>query len=61
MIEKTKGKTYTVGDLYAEATKVVKAEMQAVKKEPLTTEEEIKMEKLAKLISNTVLKEMKIV
>lgn len=58
--EKFKTKTYTVADLYVEAAKLVKAEMQAIKKEPLTAAEEIKSKELAKLISNMVLKEMKL-
>jgi len=61
MIEKSKGKAYTVADLYAEAAKMVRSEFSGIKKRPLTETEEVKMNELAKLISNTVLKEMKIV
>lgn len=61
MIEKTKPKTYTVADLYAEAGRMVTQEMQTIKNRPLTSAEEAKTKALAKLISNSVLKEMKIV
>ena len=61
MIEKAKGKTYTVADLYSEAAKMVKDEFSSIKNRPLNTAEEVKMKELARLISNTVLKEMKIV
>lgn len=53
-------KKYTVADLYSEAARMVGEEMQAIKKEPLTAAEEIKMKELAKVISNTVLREMKL-
>jgi hypothetical protein len=61
MIEKAKGRTYTVSDLYTEAAKMVKEEFSSLKNRPLNQSEEIKMKELARLISNTVLKEMKIV
>jgi len=61
MIEKAKGKTYTVADLYTEAAKMVRAEFSAIKNAPLTPTEDTKMKELARLISKTVLKEMKIV
>jgi len=61
MTERNKGKTYTVADLYSEAAKLVKEEFSAKKNKPLNQAEEIKMQELARLISNTVLKEMKIV
>jgi hypothetical protein len=61
MIGKVKPKTYTVADLYAEAARMVKQEMQSIKDRPLTAAEENKTKELAKLISNSVLKEMKIV
>ena len=61
MIEKAKGKTYTVSDLYSEAAKMVRDEFASIKSQPLNQSEEIKMKELARLISNTVLKEMKIV
>lgn len=54
-------KTYTVAELYAEATKLVREEFQALKKRPLTASEEIKTKELAKTISNNVLKEMKLI
>jgi len=60
MIEKTKGKTYKVSDLYSEATKMVRQEMATLRNRTLTPEEEVKTRELAKLISNLVLKEMKI-
>jgi len=56
------GKKYTVGDVYGAATKMLKQEMTGLKKgQPLSKVEEANMEKLAKLLSNNVLKEMNIV
>ncbi|MBI5078477.1 hypothetical protein HZB08_00440 [Candidatus Saganbacteria bacterium] len=60
MIEKTKNKTYTVADLYAEAAKMVRAEMASLKNGPLTEDEEVKIKELGKVLSKTVLKEMRI-
>ena len=59
-MEKVSSRTYTVADLYSEAAKMVKEEMQVFKNRPLNPSEEIKMNELAKLISKSVLKEMKI-
>ena len=56
-----KNKKYTVSDVYQEATKILKEEMQSIKKHPLSANEEIKMKELARLLSNNVLKEMKII
>jgi hypothetical protein len=56
-----KSKKYKVSDLYQEANKMLKEEMQSLKNRPLTQSEEIKMKELAKILSKTVLKEMKIV
>lgn len=56
-----KNKKYTVSDVYREAGRMLKEEMHNLKNKPLTRSEEIKMKELAKLISNAVLKEMKIV
>lgn len=55
------GKKYTVGDVYKEAAKLLKDEMGGLKKGGLSKTEEIKMEEMAKILSKTVLKEMKIV
>ncbi len=52
---------YTVADVYREASSMLKNEMQGIKDKPLSKIEEAKMEKLAKLLSNNVLKEMNIV
>lgn len=60
MIEKTKGKTYKVADLYSEAAQLVRQEMSHLKKGALSPEEEVKTRELGKLISNMVLKEMKL-
>jgi hypothetical protein len=62
MLTKTgPNKTYTVAELIAEATKMVKGEMSGLKNnKPLNAEEALKAETLAKFISKTVLKEMKI-
>ncbi|MBU1027085.1 MAG: hypothetical protein KKA31_05070 [Candidatus Margulisbacteria bacterium] len=54
-------KKYTVADVYREASSLLKNEMQGIKNKPLSKTEEVKMEKLAKLLSNNVLKEMNIV
>lgn len=61
MLGKVGKKTFTVADLYAEASKLVKGEMQQLKNAPLTTQEEEKMQAFAKLISKSVLKDMKLV
>jgi hypothetical protein len=61
MLEKT-NKTYTVADLYAEAAKMVRGEMSALKNnKPLDPAESEKADALARFISKTVLKEMKVV
>ena len=60
MIEKTGSRKYTVADLYSEAAKMVRGEMSSIKGKTLTAEEEQKTAELAKLISKTVLKEMKL-
>ena len=54
-------KKYTVGDVYKEAAQMLKDEMRQLKQQTLTPSEEIKMQQLAKLLSNMVLKEMKVV
>ena len=61
MAAKSKSKKYTVADVYQEANKMLKEEMQGLKNRPLTSSEEIKMKELAKVLSRTVLKEMKII
>jgi len=60
MNENTQTRTYTVADLYTEAAKMVREEMFSLKKKPLTMEEDKKLNDLAKVISKSVLKEMKI-
>ena len=54
-------KKYRVSDVYQEATRMLKDEMQSMRKRPLTPSEEIKMKQLGKILSNTVLKEMEII
>ena len=61
MAAKSKSKKYRVADVYQEASKMLKIEMQGLKNRPLTSSEEIKMKELAKVLSKTVLKEMKII
>ena len=51
---------YTVGDIYREAGKMLKQEMGALKAKPLSEVETAKMDKLARLLSKTVLEEMDI-
>ena len=53
-------KTYTVKDLYSEAMRYMKEEVQRMKKAPLTEAESLKLEQIAKTVSNEVVKEMKI-
>jgi hypothetical protein len=52
---------YTVSDVYKEAGKMLKDEMQGMKQRPLNKGEEIKMDKLARELSKSVLKEMKLI
>jgi hypothetical protein len=54
-------KKYTVADLYSEAAKMVREEMFSLKNKPITPAEEGKINALAKTISQTVLKEMRVV
>ena len=61
MAAKSKSKKYKVSDLYQEANKMLKEEMQNLKKRPLSQSEEIKMKELAKVLSKTVLGEMEII
>ncbi|MEE8637488.1 MAG: hypothetical protein V3T21_00420 [Candidatus Margulisiibacteriota bacterium] len=61
MAAKSKSKKYRVSDVYQEANKMLKEEMQNLKKRPLSQSEEIKMKELAKVLSKTVLGEMKII
>lgn len=56
-----KTKKYTVADVYKEADLMLKEEMSNLKKRPLNGDEEIKMKQLGKIISNLVLKEMKVI
>ena len=56
-----KGKKYTVSDVYKEANGLLQTEMSAMKNRPLNKTEEIKMKELGRLISNMVLKEMKVI
>jgi hypothetical protein len=52
---------YTVSDVYKEAGKMLKDEMQSMKRRPLSKTEEVKMQELAKALSQGVLKEMKLI
>ncbi|MBU0671550.1 MAG: hypothetical protein KJ732_00815 [Candidatus Margulisbacteria bacterium] len=54
-------KKYTVADVYQEANKMLTEEMSSIKRRPLNNSEETKMKQLGKLISNMVLKEMKVI
>ncbi len=61
MLERTTTKKYTGADVYAAAIKMVKDELGALKNnKPLDADEAAKAEALAKFISRTVLKEMKV-
>jgi len=53
-------KTYSMKDVYSEAMKLMKEEVASLKKAPLTAEENLKMEQIAKAVSNQVIKEMRI-
>ncbi|OGB90072.1 hypothetical protein A2625_01910 [candidate division WOR-1 bacterium RIFCSPHIGHO2_01_FULL_53_15] len=62
MVEKIGNKqTFTVADLYAEAAKMAREEFGAMKDKPLTAQEQENIDKLAKTISKSVLKEMRLV
>ena len=61
MITEEKTQNKTVADLYSEAAKLMKEEMAKLKKKPLSEKEAQMMEVLAKGISNSVLKEMKLI
>jgi len=52
--------TYTVKDLYNEAIRFMKEEVQSMKKAPLTESESLKLEHIAKSVTHEVVKEMKI-
>lgn len=54
-------KKYTVADVYQEAGLMLKAEFQDLKQAPLSNVEAAKMEKLGKMLSKLVLKEMKVI
>ena len=56
-----KNKKYTVADVYKEANGLLQSEMSVLKNRPLNKTEEIKMKELGRLISNMVLKEMKVI
>ena len=60
-IENSPPKKYTVADVYTEAAKLMRSEMEEMKQRPLNSGEEIKMNALAKLLSKTVLKEMDVI
>ena len=53
-------KKYTMSDVYAAAIQQLKTEVQAMKGKPLTAEENLKMEQLAKSVSREVIRDMKI-
>lgn len=57
----TAQKKYSVADVYAEATRMLREEVQGLKNRPLNTREEAKMQELGKTISKLVLKEMKVI
>jgi hypothetical protein len=61
MAAKSRSKKYRVSDVYQEANKMLKEEMQNLKKRPLSQSEEIQMKELAKVLSKTVLGEMNII
>ena len=52
---------FTVADVYQEAAKMLKDELAGMKSQPLSSAEEVKMEKLGKMLSKMVLKEMKVI
>jgi len=57
----TAQKKYSVADVYAEAIRMLREEVQGLKNRPLNTKEEEKMQALGKTISKLVLKEMKVI
>lgn len=54
-------KKYTVADVYKEAAEMLRSEMRDIKRAPLTEKESQTMEVLARKLSNSVLKEMRVV
>ena len=60
MAVKEQQKKYTVADVYKEASLMLTEEMSSLKQRPLNDTEKIKLDKLAQLISQNVLKEMKV-
>jgi len=58
---KNSGKKYTVADIYQEAGKMLKGELSALKHQSLSPQDEAKIDKLGKLLSKMVLKEMDLI
>lgn len=54
-------KYYTVADLYERTKKMVRKEMEALKKRPLNAKELKETEGLAKIMANHVLRDMRII
>jgi len=59
MLRPVSSKKYSMQDLYAEAVRYMREEVQKYKKAPLTLEENTKLEQIAKAVSHEVVKEMK--
>ena len=60
MTAKEQNRKFTVADVYKEASGMLQGELKSMKGKELSKTEEIKMEKLGKMLSKMVLKEMKI-
>jgi len=60
MLNPVSSKKYSVKDLYAEAVRYMRDEVQKFKGAPLTESENLKLEQVAKAVTHEVVKEMKI-
>jgi len=61
MSAKETNKKFTVADVYQEAGNMLRDELKGIKGRELSKTDELKMEKLGKLLSKMVLKEMKVI
>jgi hypothetical protein len=61
MINNVNSNKKTVGNLYKEATDMFVKQMEDLKKRPLTDQEKEKAHNLAVVVSNGVLKDLKII
>jgi len=60
MLRSVSSKKYSMQDVYREAVHFMREEVLKYKKMPLTAEENVKLEQVAKAVTHEVVKEMKI-